>query len=143
MNGSDPAAGALPPPQHRSGCLTVVGNILWLVIAGWGLAVGYLISALIMVLFIITIPFAVQCVKLAGYSLWPFGRTVVEDTDRPGVSVVGNVLWLVLCGWWLALGHFLAGILLLVTIIGIPFGIQAFKLGVLALWPFGRKIVPA
>jgi uncharacterized membrane protein YccF (DUF307 family) len=143
MNEPYPAPGAIPPPQHRSGCLTIAGNILWLVIAGWGLAVGYLISALIMVLFIITIPFAVQCVKLAGYSLWPFGRTVVEDNDRPGVSAVGNVLWLVLCGWWLALGHFLAGIVLCITIIGIPFGVQAFKLGVLALWPFGRKIVPA
>jgi uncharacterized membrane protein YccF (DUF307 family) len=134
----------ITPARHRSGCLSLVGNILWLIIAGWGLALGYLASALIMVIFIITIPFAVQCVKLAGYSLWPFGRTVVDDPDsRPGVSVVGNVLWIVLCGWWLALGHVIAGLLLLVTIIGIPFGIQCFKLAGLALWPFGRRIVPA
>jgi uncharacterized membrane protein YccF (DUF307 family) len=131
------------PARHRSGCLTVVGNILWLIIAGWGLALGYLVAALIMTVLIITIPFAIQCIKLAGYSFWPFGRTVIEDPDgRPPVSVVGNILWIVLCGWWLALGHFAAGIVLLVTIIGIPFGVQCFKLGVLALWPFGRKVVP-
>ena len=129
-------------PQSRQGCLSVIGNVLWLVIAGWSLALGYLVSALIMVVFIITIPFAVQCVKLAGYSLWPFGRRVVENpTSRPAVSVVGNVLWVVLCGWWLALGHFVAGFLLLCTIIGIPFGVQCFKLGVLAFWPFGRTVV--
>jgi uncharacterized membrane protein YccF (DUF307 family) len=138
------SASPITPAHHRSGCLSIVGNILWLIIAGWGLAIGYLLSALVMVVFIITIPFAVQCVKLAGYSLWPFGRTVVDDPgSRPGVSVIGNVLWIVLCGWWLAIGHFIAGVLLLVTIIGIPFGIQCFKLGVLALWPFGRRIVPA
>ena len=139
---TDPLADESAPPRHRFGCLSLIANVLWLVIAGWGLALGYLFSALVMVIFIITIPFAVQCVKLAGYSLWPFGRTVVDDPDgAPAVSTLGNILWFVLCGWWLALGHFVAGLVLLVTIIGIPWGIQCFKLGVLALWPFGKHIV--
>jgi uncharacterized membrane protein YccF (DUF307 family) len=133
-----------PDRPHRSGCLSVVGNVLWLIFAGWELAIGYLVAALIMVVFVITIPFAVQSVKLAGYSLWPFGRTIIDDPDGPPpVSRIGNILWFVLCGWWLALGHFIAGVLLLCTVIGIPFGIQSFKLGVLALWPFGKRIVPA
>ena len=139
-----PVEGTIAPARHQSGCLSVIGNILWLIFAGWELALGYLVSAVIMFVLIITIPFGVQSLKLAWYSLWPFGRTIVPDPDRShSMSMVGNVLWIVLCGWWLALAHFVAGVILLVTIIGIPFGIQAFKLGMLALWPFGRRIVPA
>lgn len=131
-------------PPGRPGCLSLVGNVLWLLFAGWELAVGYLVAALLMVLPVITIPFAVQCVKLAGFSLWPFGRAVVEDPEGPPVgSLPGNVLWFVLCGWWLALGHVIAGVALVLTIVGIPFGVQCFKLGLLALWPFGRRVVPA
>jgi uncharacterized membrane protein YccF (DUF307 family) len=140
----DPRPSEIRPARHRSGCLSTIGNVLWVLIAGWELALGYLVAALVMAVFIITIPFSVQCLKLAGYSLWPFGRTVVEDPEgAPSVSVIGNVLWVVLCGWWLALGHVLAGIALMLTIIGIPFGIQCFKLAVLAVWPFGRRIEPA
>lgn len=130
-------------PRHRTGCLGIIGNILWLLIAGWELALGYLFAALIMAITIIGIPFAVQAVKLAGYSLWPFGKYVYEDpeaADRRGLSAVANVLWLVLVGWWLALAHVIAGVVLCLTIIGIPFGVQCFKMAGLALFPFGKTV---
>lgn len=122
--------------------MRTVGNILWLVLAGFWLAIGYALAGLINLVFIVTIPFAVQSFKLAGYALWPFGRVVV---DRPGhsvgLSVLGNVIWLVFGGLWLALAHVLTGLLLMITVIGIPFGIASFKMAGLALAPFGRQIV--
>ncbi|MFN8039032.1 MAG: YccF domain-containing protein [Acidimicrobiales bacterium] len=133
----------LAPPAHRTGCLGPVGNVLWLVIAGWSLALSYLAAALVMLIFIITIPFSVQCVKLAAYALWPFGRTVVDEPGVRPMGMLGNLLWFVFAGWWLALVHVLAGLVLCVTIIGIPFGIQCWKMARLALLPFGKRIVPA
>jgi uncharacterized membrane protein YccF (DUF307 family) len=122
--------------------LRTVLNVIWLILAGIWLALGYLIAAVIMVIFIITIPFAKQAWKLAGYALWPFGRTLVPSATRgKGTSVVGNILWFVLVGWWLALEHLMVGILLCITIIGIPLGVGNFKLIPLALAPFGRDIV--
>lgn len=90
-----------------------------------------------------TIPFGVQAFKLAGYSLWPFGRTVVKRADAGGASVLGNVLWLLLAGWWLALAHLATALLLAITIIGLPLAIANVKLVPVALWPFGREIVPS
>ena len=88
-------------------------------------------------------PFGIQAFKLAGFVLWPFGRTVVTKPEALGVlDIIFNVLWLLIVGWELFLASLVAGALLCITIIGIPFGIQAFKLSVLALWPFGRTIVP-
>jgi uncharacterized membrane protein YccF (DUF307 family) len=117
-------------------------NILWLVLAGIWLAIGYVLAAVILAITIIGIPFAVQAFKLAGYALWPFGRTLVQSPTRhKGLSAVANVLWLVLAGWWLALLHLLTGILLCLTIIGIPLGVGSFKMAGAALVPFGRKIV--
>ena len=95
-----------------------------------------------MVITIIGIPFAVQAVKLAGYALWPFGRTLVPAENRlKGLSVIANVLWFILAGWWLALAHLFAGIFLCLTIIGIPLGVASFKMAGAALVPFGKKIV--
>jgi uncharacterized membrane protein YccF (DUF307 family) len=120
-----------------------IGNVLWLILAGFWLALGYLIAAVINFVFIITIPFGVQSLKLASYSLWPFGRVVVHGADRSvALGLIGNVLWFLLSGWWLALVHLVAGILLCLTIIGIPLGIASFKLAGLALAPFGKEIVP-
>jgi uncharacterized membrane protein YccF (DUF307 family) len=120
-----------------------LGNILWLVLAGIWLATIYVISGIVMCLLIVTIPFGLQAFKLASYSLWPFGRTVIE---RPGASpafgCVGNVLWLLLGGIELAFAHVVAGALLCLTIVGIPLGIACFKLIPLALVPFGKEIVP-
>jgi uncharacterized membrane protein YccF (DUF307 family) len=119
-----------------------IGNVLWFVLAGLWLAIGYLFAALLMFILIITIPFALQAVKLAAFALWPFGRTVVKRPDAGAPSLIGNILWLLLAGWWLALGHIITGILLCVTVIGIPLGLGNFKLVPISLWPFGREIVP-
>ncbi|GAA2669159.1 MULTISPECIES: YccF domain-containing protein [Actinoplanes] len=117
-------------------------NVLWFIFGGgFFLAIGYGFAALICFALVVTIPFGVAAGRLALYSLWPFGRTVVSD---PGIGVgsgLGNILWMVLFGWWIALGHLLAGIAQCVTIIGIPFGIANFKLVPVAFWPLGRTVV--
>jgi len=117
-------------------------NIIWFVLAGLWMALAYLIAALIMFVLIITIPFGLQALKLASFALWPFGRTVVKRPGAGAPSVVGNVIWLVLAGWWLALGHVVTGVLLCLTVIGIPLGLGNMKLIPISLWPFGREIVP-
>ena len=100
------------------------------------------VFAALMAITIIGIPFAAQSLKLAGYALWPFGRTIIPSRTRhKSLSVVGNVLWFVLAGWWLALGHLVTGIVLCVTIIGIPLGVASFKMAGAALVPFGKEIV--
>jgi uncharacterized membrane protein YccF (DUF307 family) len=117
-------------------------NILWLVLAGIWLAIGYALAGVLMCITIIGIPFGVQAFKLAAYALWPFGRTLVPSAGRhKGLSVIGNVLWFVLAGWWLALGQLLTGCLLCLTIIGIPLGIASFKMAGAALVPFGKEVV--
>jgi uncharacterized membrane protein YccF (DUF307 family) len=105
------------------------------------MAVGYAIAALICFILIITIPFGIAALRIGLFALWPFGRTVVRRADAGVASVVGNVLWLLLCGWWLALMHLISGIVLCLTIIGIPLGIGDFKLIPVSLLPFGREIV--
>jgi uncharacterized membrane protein YccF (DUF307 family) len=117
-----------------------IGNILWFILAGIWLALGYAFAGLILCITIIGIPFGLQAFKLAGFALWPFGRTVVRQPEGGCLEVGFNVVWLVLFGWEIFLVHLVAGTLLCITIIGIPFGVQAFKLSVLALWPFGRRV---
>ena len=122
--------------------MRLILNLLWLVLAGIWLALSYLVAALLMAITIIGIPFAVQAVKLAGYALWPFGRTLIPAEKRHKVlGVFANVLWFVLAGWWLALVHLFTGVLLCVTIIGIPLGVACFKMAGAALAPFGKDIV--
>jgi uncharacterized membrane protein YccF (DUF307 family) len=117
-------------------------NVIWLVLAGFWLALAYLLAAILLAITIIGLPFAKQALKLGAYALWPFGRALVQSPTRmKGLSVVGNVLWFVLAGWWLALGHLITGVLLCVTIIGIPLGIGDIKMAGAALVPFGRQIV--
>jgi uncharacterized membrane protein YccF (DUF307 family) len=120
----------------------VLLNIIWLVLSGIWLAIGYALAGIVMFILIITIPFGVQAFKLAGYSLWPFGRTVVKKPTAGAGSVIGNVIWLVLAGWWLAIAHIITAFFLAVTIIGIPLALGNLKLVPVALWPFGREIVP-
>src|ERR687897_993305 len=117
-------------------------NLVWLVLSGLWLAIGYAVAGIVMCLLVITIPFGIQAFKLAGYSLWPFGRVVVKKPTAGAGSVVGNVIWLVLAGWWLALAHIVTAFFLAITIIGIPLAIGNLKLVPVALWPFGREIVP-
>lgn len=120
--------------------MKTVGNILWLLLVGWHTAIGWLLIGLLLCLPIVTIPFAVQCFKFAGFTLWPFGRVALKHTQTPGASLLGNILWFI-PGLLLALGYFIGGVLLCITLIGIPFGIQSFKFAGLALAPFGRVIV--
>jgi len=121
--------------------MKTIGNLLWLVIAGFWLAVGYVLGGLILCITIIGIPFGIQAFKLAAFALWPFGRSAVNDSFGGFLESVFNIIWLFTFGWTIFLFHIAAGLLLCVTIIGIPFGIQAFKISGLALWPFGRTIV--
>lgn len=117
-------------------------NLTWLVLVGFWAFLGWVFAAIVMTVLIITIPFAVQAAKIAVFSLWPFGRTLVKiEGSNPAVATIGNVLWVVLCGWWLALLHLTGGMLLCLTIIGIPLGLGNFKLIPVSLWPFGREIV--
>jgi uncharacterized membrane protein YccF (DUF307 family) len=116
-------------------------NVVWLVLAGFWLALLYVLAALICFILIVTIPFGIAALRIALFALWPFGRTVVMRPDAGAGSGIGNVIWLVLCGWWLALGHLLTGIALCLTIIGIPLGLANFKLIPISLLPLGREIV--
>jgi uncharacterized membrane protein YccF (DUF307 family) len=116
-------------------------NIIWFVLAGLWMAIAYAFAALICFVFIITIPFGIASLRIGMFALWPFGKTVVRRADAGAASAVGNVLWFLLCGWWLALGHLVTGILLCLTIIGLPLGLANFKLIPVSLLPFGREIV--
>jgi uncharacterized membrane protein YccF (DUF307 family) len=117
-------------------------NIIWFVLAGLWLAIGYALAALVCFILIITIPFGVAALRIGVFALWPFGRTVVRRADAGAGSTIGNIIWFVLCGWWLALAHLITGVALCLTIIGIPLGLANFKLIPVSLTPFGRDIVP-
>ncbi len=106
------------------------------------MAIGYTVAALICFVLIITIPFGVAALRIARFALWPFGKTMVKRADAGIASGIGNVIWLVLCGWWLALAHLVTGVALCLTIIGIPLGLANFKLIPVSLLPLGREIVP-
>ena len=121
--------------------MRLVLNIIWFVLAGMWMALGYAVAAVVCFILIITIPFGIAALRIAIFALWPFGRTVVKRPDAGLASGIGNVLWLVLCGWWLALGHLVTGVLLCLTIIGIPLGLANFKLIPISLLPLGRDIV--
>ena len=132
-------------PEWASGPnpMRTILNIIWLVLCGWWMALLYVIAGVVMCVLIITIPFGVQAFKLAGFMLWPFGRTVVRRADAGAGSFIGNVLWIVLVGWELAIGHIVSAFLLAITIIGIPLALGNLKLVPISLAPFGRTVVPA
>jgi uncharacterized membrane protein YccF (DUF307 family) len=132
---------ALHPSEPGGSDVRVLLNIIWFVLAGLWIAIGYALAALICFVLIVTIPFGVASLRIAVFALWPFGKTVVKRPDAGVGSGIGNVLWLVLCGWWLALGHLVSGVLLCLTIIGIPLGLANFKLIPISLLPLGREIV--
>ena len=121
--------------------MRILLNILWLVLGGIFVALGYAIAGIICCVLIITIPFGIASFRMANYALWPFGRELVKRPGSGAASAVGNVIWLVVAGWWLALGHILTGIAQLVTIIGIPVGLANFKLVPVSLFPLGHEIV--
>jgi uncharacterized membrane protein YccF (DUF307 family) len=118
-------------------------NIVWLIFGGLVLALGYALAGIICCILIITIPFGIASFRIAGYALWPFGRTVVDRPDAGVASLVGNIIWLVFAGIWICIGHLVTGATLCLTIIGIPLGLAHFKLVPVSLAPLGRQIVPA
>jgi len=131
--------------------LSLLLNIAWIVCGGLWMALGWIVAAVIMVVTIIGIPWAKAAFNIAVYTLLPFGQKAVSRADYSGqedvgtglLGVLGNIIWLVLAGWWLALGHVIVAVLLAVTIIGIPFAWAHLKLAGIALWPIGKMIVPA
>ena len=121
--------------------MTTILNVIWLVFAGFWLFLGYMFAAVVMFVLIITIPWGIASARIGVYALWPFGKTVVDKPNSGVGSFLGNVVWVVLAGFWIALGHLFSGIALCITIIGIPFGIANFKLIPVALMPLGKQIV--
>ena len=121
--------------------MKILGNLIWLIFGGIFIAIEYLIASLILMLTIIGIPFGIQTLKLASLAIWPFGQEVVPSKQMNGcVSTLMNIIWLFIGGIWIALTHVLFGLILSITIIGIPFGKQHFKLAAVALSPFGKTI---
>ena len=121
--------------------LRVILNVLWLLLGGLVLALGWLLAAVVMFILIITIPFGLQALKIAGFTLWPFGRTLLKRPDARAASAIGNVIWFILAGWWLAIGHLVAAVALAITIVGIPLAAAHIKLIPISLVPFGREVV--
>ena len=121
--------------------MTFLGNLVWLVLGGLVVALLYFLVGLLMIITIIGIPFGVQLFKLGGYALWPFGHELVNGPGQPGcLSTVMNLIWILL-GWWeIALIHLAFGLLLCITIVGIPWGLQHFKMAVGSIFPFGKEI---
>jgi uncharacterized membrane protein YccF (DUF307 family) len=122
--------------------LKILGNLIWLLFGGIVIAIEYLIGSILLMVTVIGIPFGVQTLKMASLAVWPFGRdTRVHERASGCLYILMNVLWLICGGLWIAISHVLFGLLLCITIIGIPFGLQHFKLTAIALNPFGRDIV--
>jgi len=117
-------------------------NLIWLVLSGFWLFLGYLAAGVVLCILIITIPWGIASFRIGLYALWPFGRTVVDKPSSGAFSFLGNVIWVILAGWWLALAHIVSVIALCITIIGIPLGIADFKMVPISLAPLGKEIVP-
>jgi len=122
--------------------MRTIGNILWFLLAGLWLAIGYVVAGVLACILIVTIPFGIASFRLASFVVWPFGRTTEWRRDAGIWSLIGNIIWIIFFGWELALLHLFTGLLLMVTIIGIPFGVACWKMIPLSLTPLGRQIVP-
>ena len=122
--------------------LRLILNVIWLILEGLWMAIAYVLAGLVAFILIITIPFGIAAFRIAGYVLWPFGRTIDRRPEAGIASVIGNIIWIILFGWWLAIGHLVSGVLLCLTIIGIPLGLASFKIIPITLVPLGVRIVP-
>jgi uncharacterized membrane protein YccF (DUF307 family) len=122
--------------------MRLILNVIWLICGGLWLAVGYLLAALVCFLLIITIPFGFAALRIASFALWPFGRTIVEKPGAGTGALIGNVIWVVLFGLWLAIGHLVSAVAMAATIIGIPLALANLKLIPVSLVPLGKEIVP-
>lgn len=122
--------------------MRTLGNVLWFIIAGLWLAIGYFAAGVIACVLIITIPFGIAAFRLAGYVIWPFGRVIVDHPgSAPVLTFLANVLWFIVAGLWLATAQLLLGLVLFLTVIGIPMGIASWKMVPLAIAPLGRRVV--
>jgi len=122
--------------------MNLLGNIIWLIFGGIIIAIQYFIGSIVLMITIVGIPFGIQTLKMAAMAIWPFGRyTVVHSRASGCLYILMNVIWLLFGGIWIAVSHAVFGLILCITIIGIPFGLQHFKLTAIALSPFGRDIV--
>ena len=121
--------------------MRLILNVIWLVFGGLWLAVGYLVAALVSFLLIVTIPFGFAALRIASYALWPFGRTIVEKPNAGTGALIGNVIWVLLFGIWLAIGHLVTAAAMAITIIGIPLALADLKLIPVSLAPLGKDIV--
>lgn len=116
-------------------------NIIWLVLAGFWLWLGYLLAGAVMCLLVVTIPWGIASFRIGAYALWPLGREAVSKPTAGSWSFIGNVVWFLLAGLWLAIGHVVSGVLLCLTIFGIPLGIADFKMVPVSLAPLGKEVV--
>src|SRR5260221_10844577 len=123
--------------------MNAILNVIWLGLCGLWMAIGYAAAGLICFILIITIPFGIASFRIASYVLWPFGRRIQPRRNAGAAALLGNIIWIVLFGWWLAVGHLVTGALLCLTIIGIPLGVASFKIIPITLVPLGVRIVPA
>lgn len=122
--------------------MNFLGNLIWLIFGGIIIAIEYFIGSIFLMITIVGIPFGLQTLKMASLSLWPFGRdTVVHSRASGCLYIIMNIIWLITGGIWIAITHAIFGLILCITIIGIPFGLQHFKLTAIALSPFGRDII--
>ena len=121
--------------------MRTVLNIIWVIFGGIELALGYVLAGIVACIFIVTIPAGVASFRMAHYALWPFGRTVVERPDAGAMSAFSNVIWFLIAGWWLALGHIVTALAQGITIVGIPLMIANLKMIPVACFPFGKEIV--
>ena len=122
--------------------MNLLGNIVWLIFGGLFAAVGYFVGGLVLCITIVGIPWGMQCFKLAALVLWPFGQKVISDSNNSGcLSIFCNLIWIIFGGWYTALVHIIMGMILFITIIGIPWARQHFKLVEVSLMPFGKRIV--
>jgi uncharacterized membrane protein YccF (DUF307 family) len=147
MAGADRRRAARRRPMStgraRGGVMRTILNIIWVVLCGWWMAILYVLAGLVAFILIITIPFGIAAFRIAGYVLWPFGRTIEPRRDAGAGSLIGNIIWIILFGWELAIGHLVAGVIMCLTIIGIPLGLANFKIIPISLVPLGVRIVPA
>ena len=123
--------------------LRAILNVIWLLLCGIWMAIAYALAGLVAFVLIITIPFGIAAFRIAGYVLWPFGRTIDRRPEAGVWSLIGNIIWVILFGWWLAIGPLVTGCLLCLTIIGIPLGLANFKIIPITLVPLGVRIVPS
>ena len=130
----DPTAGTVDDVRF-------ILNIIWLVLCGFWMAIAYVVAGIVCCILIITIPFGIASFRIAGYTLWPFGRTVVDKPGAGAGALLGNIIWIIFAGWWLALGHLTTGIALFITIIGIPLALANFKMIPVSIAPLGKDIV--